>query len=313
MNQQDVNNKLFQYAVNLKNNTQDVSLLDFSGEQLEGLTFENLEVNDINFKGANLKNAIFRNFEAFNINFEGANLDNVQVENSHLNGKREGNIDEASFKGVNIKNTSMQQFNAENTDFTDAELERVQIHYVDFDRAVLKNTSLKNMELQSCNFDNANFTGSQFKSAVLSCVKFDAGQFDNAQLINMNIDEAEFLNTKFNATKIRNSDLSVDLTGVNFTDVLFENTQVKQNNSECKKAIFKDVVVRNSYFGDLEYMKSEMFNMVFENSQMNFDDIGKGIKITGMKLLNTNIDGFDLDDDDQVVGEFGLVHENCTF
>lgn len=124
----------------------------FSGAELFGARFNNVQGSAADFSGALLVGATFQNAQLRAANFTGAGLQGSQLSNSHL---QAADFSKAYMQGVDMENASLYG----------ASFEETLLHAATFHGANIKGASFKNAALQD---------------ASLACVEFFRNDFKNA-------------------------------------------------------------------------------------------------------------------------------------
>lgn len=165
-------------------NYKDLSNIDLSNQNLEGLSFENMNLIGANFKSAKLKN----------VTFDYANLNRANFSNAHL-------IDSS------FNHTYLNVSNFKNADLSDANLSDADLVWADLGDANLNGTNLKWANLNMADLSGTNLSDADLSKANLRCADLSKANLSEAKLIGANLNGANLYAANLRGTNLRGANL----------------------------------------------------------------------------------------------------------
>lgn len=227
--------------------TDDLSDLDLSNQQLDGVDFSECYMEGINLSGSSLKGArltgvimVYANLHQ--ADFSGAdltganigassieqtrfhraimtetNLNKAQILSSDFTGAQMDKTQwmQASIQGCNFSESSMKQLNLVDPVFTDCDFSGADLCQSNLVNPVFTNCRFDRFKADGCNLVKMQAAGSSFVAAQLNNARFvggcqlDNSNFSQAQMAMASLREASVKNSRFDGAQMEQADLEL--------------------------------------------------------------------------------------------------------
>ena len=175
-------------------NYKDLSNIDLSNQNLEGLSFENMDLIGANFKSANLKNVTFNCADLSQANFSNARLTNSSFRFTYL--------DTANFKEANLCDCVLIRANLSRAKLIKAKLSGANLSGADLNGANLSKAKLIKANLRWADLSGADLNGADLSWADLSRAHLSKADLRKTDLRETNLYAANLRQTKLDGVMI---------------------------------------------------------------------------------------------------------------
>ena len=306
LTQEEVDRVLDSHQQGLRANFKncDLSGLDLSGRNLEGVVFENTNLNGANLSGTNLRQGEIKNCLLIGANLEKANLYNIDfvgcaMQNANLShvtiegvGFKESNMAQASLKGTAIEFSNLNVFrevNLNSADLSGAKISWVYGENVNLENATLRDSSISESQIKDSNFinasmENASIYSVEFKDcemqqsvlamATINNVVFEQSNLENAYFIKSEIGYGNFVGSKLDGANFSEATLSslnqfsdVSLIATNFSGAKIS-ADTKMKNVPLTNIIGLDNVQWKNYVKDKHNAVAGYYSVVSQDREV---------------------------------------------
>ncbi|MBE0506336.1 MAG: DUF2169 domain-containing protein [Marinospirillum sp.] len=257
--------------------TDDLSDLDLSNQNLDGVDFSECYMEGINLSGSSLK---------------GAKLTGVIMVYANL---QQSDFSGADLSGANIGASRIEQTRFHRTIMTETNLNKAQILSSDFTGAQLDKTQWMQASLQACNFTETSMKQLNLIDPIFTDCNFTAADLSQCNLVN-----PVFTGCRFDRFKAQGSNLvKMQATGSSFVAAQLNNArfvggcQLDDSNfskAQMNMASLREASVKNSHFDGAQMEQADLELANLTSSSL------KKANLYRANLANTNFTAATLED-----------------
>jgi uncharacterized protein YjbI with pentapeptide repeats len=238
----------------------DLKKADFKGLNLEGVKFNNSDLQEASFKGAFLKNADFTGTNLRGVDFSDADLTAAVLDATDLT---TCNLGGATLCGVSLNKSN---------------LSRLVLKEMDFSGMMGKGTSFSHCDLSGAKFIKAQLPGADFTKSILS----------GANLSHANLESCRFIGVMAREINMDSAELNLFRGGYgsDFTNGSFRLVHGKK--SFWHKSILDNADFSKSILPQAQLTETIIRNANFDRCDLRYSRFEDSL-LTGTKLTNANL------------------------
>lgn len=257
--------------------TDDLSDLDLSNQQLDGVDFSECYMEGINLSGSSLKGARLTGVIMVYANLHQADFSDADLTGANIGASR---IEQARFHQAIMTETNLNKAQILSSDFTGAQMDKTQwmqasIQGCNFSESSMKQLNLVDPVFTDCDFSGADLCQSNLVNPVFNQCRFDRFKADGCNLVKMQATGSSFVAAQLNNARF--------VGGCQLDDSNFSQAQMAM-------ASLREASVKNSRFDGAQMEQADLELANLTSSSL------KKANLYRANLANTNFTAATLED-----------------